>query len=488
MVALSIFLFGAVGLAIDGSHLYAQRQMAQAAADAAAEAGILSVFNGSNATGAHGFSTTGSFTCATNDARTPCYYAQTMNGFNGTGDTVTVDFPSAATVGVPTGVLSSSDPVTLLRVTIQRQVDTTLIGMLGTSASTIGASGTAAIVSIMSPIPIVVTHPTLAGSFNVSGTGSTAKIKICGGPSRSIEVNSSDGGSMSWTGNPVVDLSQAGPNDPGDCSTGTGADFGDFGGPRTGGTIVSLGTTGRFIQPASPVLDPLANVSPPPAAGPIDPAPVSLGNGVSGCPASPAKPCFLYSPGQYTSTLQVKNITAVFKPGIYFMNGASLDDNANGTMLMATGFTDPATPTGTGTGWSGNIMFYFTGPGSPAAAGAFGVSANAGSGILVGSPAGSAYKGILVFANRNAAAQTYTFDGGGGLHLTGTIYTTNSLAVMTAHPSQYQTLNFQGNAGSSTRIVGEIITSSLVLSGTPGVVMNLNPAATAGVRQVALVN
>jgi hypothetical protein len=78
-------------------------------------------------------------------------------------------------------------------------------------------------------------------------------------------------------------------------------------------------------------------------------------------------------------------------------------------------------------------------------------------------------------------------NGGGGLTLTGTIYTTNLLSVMTATPAQYQTLSFQGNPGSSTHIRGEIIAGAITMGGTPGVVMNLNPFASSLVRQVALV-
>ena len=51
VVALSIFLLGAVGVAIDGSHLYAERQMAQAAADAGAQAAIMTLLDGSTSTG-----------------------------------------------------------------------------------------------------------------------------------------------------------------------------------------------------------------------------------------------------------------------------------------------------------------------------------------------------------------------------------------------------------------------------------------------------
>ena len=84
ILGMGIFLLGAAGLALDGSNLYANRQMAQAAADAGAEAGALSIFDGSNsiAGNTHGFATNAGFQCASSDARTPCYYAQTLNGFN----------------------------------------------------------------------------------------------------------------------------------------------------------------------------------------------------------------------------------------------------------------------------------------------------------------------------------------------------------------------------------------------------------------------
>src|ERR1700688_1395953 len=73
MVAcLSIFMIGALGLAIDGAQMYAQRQMAQTAADAAAQAGILSIFDGTNSGGGAAFTTGSSFNCSTTDARTPC--------------------------------------------------------------------------------------------------------------------------------------------------------------------------------------------------------------------------------------------------------------------------------------------------------------------------------------------------------------------------------------------------------------------------------
>ena len=68
VLGMSVFLLGAVGLALDGSHLYAQRQMAQAAADAGAEAGIMSIFDGTSGTGTHAFTASATVTtCGASD-------------------------------------------------------------------------------------------------------------------------------------------------------------------------------------------------------------------------------------------------------------------------------------------------------------------------------------------------------------------------------------------------------------------------------------
>jgi hypothetical protein len=469
VVALGILSIGAVGLAVDGAQLYAHSQMAQVAADAGAEAGIMSLFDGTNATGANPFGTgapPGSFTCTTTDGRTPCAYAA-KNGFGGTtADVVTVDFPTSA-AGVN---LSASDPVNLIRVTVQRTVQPGLMKLLGASSSVIRARATAAIVDVVSPVPIIVTHPTLSGSLNSNGNPT---IRICGGPRRSIQVNSSSTSSLSLNTNTTVDLTKAGPSDPGDCTTGTGADFGDFGGPGSKPAAISTGSSGKYIQPASPILDPLASVSAP-SKPPAAPAPVALANGVSGCPASPPKACNLYSPGWYNAGIDIQNETAVFKPGVYYNTTHGFSNHANGLMVMATGF--PADPL-TGSG----MLVYNTGAGTT-----FNVGANS-SASLVGSDSGTAFKGILFFQDRSSAAASHSLGGGGNLTLLGTIYITNTLALMKANAAQYQSLTLQGNSGSSTLIKGEIIASSLALGGTPNITMNLNPNATLHIRQVALV-
>ena len=68
-----------------------------------------------------------------------------------------------------------------------------------------------------------------------------------------------------------------------------------------------------------------------------------------------------------------------------------------------------------------------------------------------------------------------------------TIYATNTLAIMTSTPGQYQEFKLQGNPGSATNITGEIIASKLTLGGTSTINMNLSSAAAYTIRQVALV-
>jgi hypothetical protein len=497
VLAAGLFLIGAMGLVVDGAQIYAHRQMAQVAADAGAQAGIMSIYDGTNGSGGAAFGTGAAFTCTTNDARTPCVYAR-KNGFGGTAsDTVVVDFPTAAQVGVDPTKLSGGDPVNILRVTVNRTMTTGLIHLLGAATAPVKAIGAAAIVELIAPVPILVLHPNDSGSFNLNGNVS---IKICGGPSRSIQVNSCANGPCSG-GSPslvvkgggssnVVDLSHAGPKDSGICDTGTGADFGDYGGPSSYPSTLQLGTTGHYIQPASPLADPLLGVTQPSSTGLSAGTKSIVTSGTNGCPIAS---CTLYTPGIYGS-IDVKNDFALFEPGLYYVNcssgcsgqstGFAMESNSGAK--IATGFT------GTGDFANNGLMVFLTG------GAALNIMANAGTngGItLVGSDPGGTYKSILFFADRAMAAASHTLGGGGSMSLTGTVYLTNTAATMLADATQpsthFQALSLQGGSGSSTLISGEIIVDELSLGGGGGatnITMNLNPLSVVKLRQVALVH
>jgi hypothetical protein len=472
MLALSIFLLGAVGLAVDGAHLYAQRQMAQVAADAAAQAGIMSVFDGTFGSGAGT-----PFDCGTTtSASAPCAYAR-LNGFDGTtADKVHVGFPTSAP-----GVNLSSDPVNLLSVTVSRPVNTTLMRFLGTSTSTISATGTAAIVSVVAPVPIIITHPHLADSLSMNGNTS---IKICGGPSTSIQINSNLAG---YGGGGSIDLSHAGILDGGQCTTGTGADFDTSAGSATAPASISLGTTGRYVEPASAIQDPLAQVFP---SGPPVPSahvgPNTSGTTALGCPSAP---CTIYSPGLYVGGLSVNNPgqPAIFQPGLYYIQGGGFKlKNATATMCPP---STCAADASTGNG----MVIYNTGPAGSTPghnpAGSFNIDTNVTATLQGATPSvGPPYYGILFFEDRTADANSHSFGQGNGcFSLIGTIYITNTLGIMKGDATHYQSVTYNGTPCSTTIQQGEIIASALSLVGTTNIAMNLNPASVLTIRQVALV-
>ena len=493
-----LFLLGARGFIIDGSHLYAQRLMAQAAADAAAQAGIMSIFDGTSGawgtyTGATASGTGISSVTTGMSTSAACIYAQSKNGFNLAGDVVTVT-PNPTVTVCPSNSCLSGDPINLLQVTVQRSVKTTLMGLLGSSASTIKAVGIAGIVTVTSPTPILITHPTLSGALSMNGT---TGVTICGGPSQSIQINSSSSTAFSSGGS--VNLSHAGPLDSGNCTTGTGANFGVFGGPATNPGNVTLGTLpGNYVSPSSPIQDPLAGVSPP--SKPTTTPPQSgqscsvLGH-CSSCPGG-AKTCTEFLPGLYTSAISTPG-TAMFDPGIYYLEGGF--STKNSTVGMCGGCTaDPTTVNGmllydtvatpkTGTITASNCD----------ATGGFGISTNStdtflGAGISASSPTSAPaapYYGILFFEDRNACAKTHTLGQGNGcFSLVGTIYITNTLAIMTASPALYQSVAYHGTPCSGTANFGEIIVSQLTIKGTSGINMGLFPNGFLKVRQVALVD
>jgi hypothetical protein len=197
---------------------------------------------------------------------------------------------------------------------------------------------------------------------------------------------------------------------------------------------------------------------------------------LKGCPAVPAKACRLYTPGFYTNGLEIKNTTAVFSPGVYYMDGAKGFSNAaNGEMYMCTdsaGVCQADTSAG-GTQNIGMLVYLSKN------ASTISVGANA-SAQLVGSSASSNYKGILFFVDRTSPLRSHSLGGGGALSLQGTIYATNAAWT--------QAITLQGHSGSATTIKGDIITDVLGMGGSSGITMQLDKNYVLPVNQVALVN
>ena len=365
VVAMSILLIGALGLAIDGGQMYAHRQMAQAAADAAAQAGILNILDGTNVTSAHPFGTgtppIASSTCTTADGRTPCVYARD-NGFGGTAsDTVTLSFPTT----VP-GVTLSSASVPALAVTVKRTLKTGLIRFIGAGATvTITAKGTAALVGTVSPNCIYALDPSAPNAFQATN-GATVALNGC-----SIAVNSSNSSALIVSGGSSVTASAI---------------------SVVGGDVISGGST---ITPAAtngvpPVADPFASL-PSPAVGACNFTNYSPGYGT-----------WTLNPGTYCGGINISNgATATFNPGTYIIKGGSL--------TLVGGTTD------TGSG----VMFYLTGTNATYGS----VNISNGANVTFSGPASGPYMGVVFYQDRTiTSAVNATFSGGVAMKVTGTLY------------------------------------------------------------------
>jgi hypothetical protein len=461
VVAVALILAGAAGLAIDAGQLYGHMQMAQPTADSAAMAAAMSIYGKTN-TGTNAFGDA-TFTCTNGtDARTPCVYARN-NGFGLTNssDIVAVSFPAS----VPGVSLSSAFAANAVQVDVTRNVSTTFMRFFGTSTSRIHAQATAGIVQVVSPVPILVLDLTGKPSFTMKGT---PNITICGGPQRSIQVNSSDPGALDVQGSAKVDLSKAGPNDDGTCSAnGTGGDFAVWGGPSsTPSFLTPFGSNEHYVQPAAAQQDPLGNVTAPTKPGTNGTVTAGISAGTGDCPATASKGCTIYTPGYYASFTPVKNTTGIFQPGIYYIDGGQFGNDANGNMIMCT----TCTPDTSGCCSNNGMLVYLTKNVTNV-----NLAVNNSTATLKGADQGGTYLGMLIFMARNAKDIGPGFGGGGSLILTGTIYMPT------------QTLNLSGNSGNATVLKGEIIVNDLVMGGTGGIKMQLDSDFKLTINQVALI-
>jgi hypothetical protein len=362
---MSILLIGALGLAIDGGQMYAHRQMAQAAADAAAQAGIMSIFDGTNATSAHPFGTgtppIASSVCTTADARTPCVYARN-NGFGGTSaDTVTLSFP--ATVS---GVTLSSGNVPAFAVTVQRTLKTGLIRFIGAGAtSTITAKATAGLVGAVSPSCVYALDPSAQNAFQATN-GATVALNGCG-----IAVDSSNSDAVTVSG----------------ASTVTASAISIVGGDviSGGGSMTPAPTTG-----AASVADPFASL-PSPTVGACNYTNYSPGYGT-----------WALTPGVYCGGINISNgATATFAAGTYIING--------GALSLVGGTTD------TGSG----VMFYLTGTNATYGS----VNISNGANVTFSGPTSGPYMGVVFYQDRTITSSVNaTFSGGVAMKVTGTLY------------------------------------------------------------------
>jgi hypothetical protein len=523
LLMLALFLLGSLALAVDFTNIWFHRQAEQAAADAACQAGAMDLLAAAGGTSLPllGFTLGAAGNCVSNSSATMCTYAN-ANGYNGAGltagavsNSVSWTFP-ASVAGVTTPPASEA-PHPFLTVTIAENVHTFLVTMLKLAQyQQINVSATCGLVGIKAAMPMIVLHPTMSGSLTYNGG---ASITIVGGPATGIEVNSSSATAVNWAASGTADLSAGGPNQ-------TGSNMAVVGGPATNPTNGSSfayngGTTGVWKSNALALPDPFAGVASPASVKLMIPANTTSGTWVSygtdGCPDHTnahyptTHACMEYSPGYYPSglTLPDNYSTAIFLPGIYYLNGPL---NASGSNLLRM-----AKPSG----WQqtdGIMLYFFTG--SLNLSGCAGCtksnvdSVNATDLTCDGSspPAALGAPATLhgnVLIAQCAVNGTYwdaggdTTDSRGALGARGLLFfedhgntsapaLTASGSMITSgalyfHSTSYQDVfNLSGGASSGSYFLGEIVVDQLSLSGSGAISLALNGVPTAPVLKAAM--
>jgi Putative Flp pilus-assembly TadE/G-like len=414
-LALGIFLLGLAGLSVDVSNWWFHKQMAQGAADAACTAGVMDLLSNASAGSSVGGFPAGSppaaFTCSSGSTTAACQYA-TLNGYGGGGlqagqgsNDVQISFPGSvpgvatcsSTVPPPCVPATATVANPFILVNVVDRVPTTFTGMITSNRTTdVTASAVCGVLQSTAPVPIIVLNPSCPHAFQMSGNPT---LKIVGGPTRSVEVNSSNSSCAAATTNsangcnsngPTIDLSKGGPSY-------TGSEFAAVGQPKTPPTGFTPGTTGDWAT-GGPISDPYALLSAPtvPSLSPTNSGGVAVlydpTNATTGCPDHSG--CSLYKPGLYTSPIVITGQTAIFAPGIYYIQGTN-NDNASspgsgctpgptgqgryGLDVGSNGVVRPAINAAPGSDGSNGVLFYLSGSSGAGTYGSVFFGSNSGS-------------------------------------------------------------------------------------------------------------
>jgi Putative Flp pilus-assembly TadE/G-like len=409
-MVLGLFLLGMAGLAVDVSNWWFHRQMAQGAADAACTAGVMDLLGNASSGGAFGNFPAGSppasFLCSAASTTAACKYAA-FNGYSGAGlvanspsNDVKISFPGSvpglstcsSTVPPPCVPATTTVANPFILVNVFDRVPTTFTGIItGKTTTDVATSAVCGVLQSTAPVPIIVLNPSCKHAFELGGNST---VKIVGGPTRSVEVNSNDATCAAATnssanqcnGNPIIDLSKGGPNF-------TGSDFAVVGQPKTAPSGFAPGTTGGWSG-GGPISDPYMLVSAPTrpsTPSPTDNSPVPVLHNIDGCPDSGG--CAEYQPGLYTHPIVVKGVTAIFVPGVYYIEGTNNDNHGTpssclvgsvtgqsryGLDVDSLGIVRPASNSAPNSDGSNGVLFYLSGNGGAGHYGSVFFGSNAG--------------------------------------------------------------------------------------------------------------
>ncbi len=402
-------MLAALGLAIDLSMLYGHLQMAQSAADGAAQAGALSLFRGTNATGPNSFAVStpaSQYSCSTTDGTVPCAFAR-MNGFgSSTDDTVTVSFPQALTgVNLAGGNAAVS-------VSVHRNVGAMFLRLVGGSALPVTRVATAALVKLPLANCITSLNSSVNDALHVAGNGNV-NLTGCG-----IAVNSASSSAFTVAGNGSVRadaISVVGGAPP----------------PAGNGTVSPTPTTH-----VAPMSDPLLTVPVPNYSSHCDQTNESISNGT-----------VRLTPGTYCNGIAISGHGQVtMDPGTYVLLGGGLSVTGSNASLAGS-----------------NVTFYNTFDASHTYTP---IVLSGGATVNLSASSGGPLAGMLFFQDRGAPlGSAQSFAGNPSVTLTGSLYFPRSAVSFAGNPSLTLNVAIVGDTISWT---GQgYLTENLAQSGAP---------------------
>jgi hypothetical protein len=382
-------MFGILGLVTDIGYMQYIKMSAQTAAEAAAQAAIISyheTVGGSNPTCGVGgvVCSTDPSTCASN-ITTPsnsiehgCMYAQT-HGFSSTNQWVTYQAGVGSTPPTAPGMGTASYWVTFRAV---QRVPQMFSAVLGNPSGLVAARSTTAVIGATDCIYAL--NPNASGALSVGGTASLTSS--CG-----VYVNSSNSCALSTNGNTAV-LSAP--------------EYDVRGNVCTQNPLTPTPTTG--VAPAS---DPLAGLAAP-ASAPYTCDHIGT--------YSPNGNTDVY-PGVYCGGIHVPNATYTFHPGTYILVGGGLSTQSSNSHITNVGGTTFYNTFGSTTN---STTYSYSG-----------TDINANSTVNLVAPTSGTYTGILFFDDRAAPASTENYGGGSTAVYQGTIYARNAAVTMYGNSS-----------------------------------------------------
>jgi Flp pilus assembly protein TadG len=410
MVTMALIpMFGIMGLVTDLGYMHFVKMSAQTAAEAAAQAAIISyhetVGGASPTCGVGGVvcspttptNCPSNITTPTNSIERGCMYAQS-HGFNSANKWVTYQANVGSVPPTAPGMGNASYWVTFR---VIQKVPQMFSAVLGNTSGMVAARSTTAVIGASDCIYAL--NPTQSGAVSIGGTADL--VSSCG-----IFVDSSDPCAISTNG----------------AATLQAPEYDVVGNVCTKKPLVPTANTGLY-----PAADPLASL-PVPASAPYTCDHIGS--------YSPFSDSDLY-PGVYCGGIHVRNATYTFHAGTYILVGGGLSTQSANSHIVSTGGVTIYNTFGATTN---SFTYSYTG-----------IQIGANSTVSLIAPTSGTYTGILFFEDRASPAASDSYGGGGTAVYQGVIYAKN--AAVTMH----------GNSSVSTEYT-MLVADTITMLGTSG--------------------